>query len=89
MLKLQSQSKEFSAEDSDSDDVPFNKHILIIAGKNSKIELSWTSRVSWPKVVPRQLLISRLVIARSGARVKFAAIDRLGENVTALAAVVN
>ena len=44
-------------QDSDSD-VPFNKHILIIAGKNSKF-------------------------SRSGAQVKFAAIDRLGENVTA------
>ena len=70
-------------QDSDSD-VPFNKHILIIAGKNSKI--SYLERLESRgegSSVKATANITVEVIARSGAQVKFAAIDRLGENVTA------
>jgi len=54
-------------QDSESD-VPFNKHILIIDGEGS---------------VPVTANITVEVIAQAGAQIKFSAIDRLGENVTA------
>ena len=69
-------------QDSDSH-VPFNKHIMIIAGKNSKI--SYLERLESCGEASAQTTanITVEVIAGSGAQVKFAAIDRLGENVTA------
>ena len=69
-------------QDSDSD-VPFNKHILIIAGKNSKFSYleRLESKGSGSEKATANVTVE--VIARSGAQVKFAAIDRLGENVTA------
>ena len=69
-------------QDSDSH-VPFNKHILIIVGKNSKI--SYLERLESCGEASAQTTanITVEVIAGSGAQVKFAAIDRLGENVTA------
>lgn len=73
-------------QDSDSN-VPFNKHIMIIAGKNSKIsylerlESRGEARGEGSDKVTANITVE--VIARSGAQVKFAAIDRLGENVTA------
>ncbi|HGR5686964.1 TPA: Fe-S cluster assembly protein SufD [Streptococcus pneumoniae] len=68
--------------DSDSN-VPFNKHIMIIAGKNSKISYleRLESRGEGSDKATANITVE--VIARSGAQVKFAAIDRLGENVTA------
>jgi len=69
-------------QDSDSD-VPFNKHILIIAGKNSKISYLERLESRGEGSAKATANITVEVIARSGAQVKFAAIDRLGENVTA------
>ncbi|KXT86835.1 Fe-S cluster assembly protein SufD [Streptococcus oralis] len=69
-------------QDSDSD-VPFNKHILIIAGKNSKLNYLERLETRGEGNQAISANISVEVIARSGAQIKFAAIDRLGENVTA------
>lgn len=68
--------------DSDSD-VPFNKHILIIAGKNSKFGYLERLESKGDGTATATANVTVEVIARSGAQVKFAAIDRLGENVTA------
>lgn len=69
-------------QDSDSD-VPFNKHILIIAGKNSKFSYLERLESKGDGTAKATANVTVEVIARSGAQVKFAAIDRLGENVTA------
>ena len=69
-------------QDSDSG-VPFNKHIMIIAGKNSKISYLERLESRGEGSAKATANITVEVIARSGAQVKFAAIDRLGENVTA------
>ena len=69
-------------QDSDSD-VPFNKHILIIAGKNSKFSYLERLESKGEGSATATANVTVEVIARSGAQVKFAAIDRLGENVTA------
>ncbi|NIB97032.1 Fe-S cluster assembly protein SufD [Streptococcus pseudopneumoniae] len=69
-------------QDSDSD-VPVNKHIMIIAGKNSKISYLERLESRGEGSTKATANITVEVIARSGAQVKFAAIDRLGENVTA------
>ena len=69
-------------QDSDSD-VPFNKHILIIAGKNSKFGYLERLESKGDGTATATANVTVEVIARSGAQVKFAAIDRLGENVTA------
>ena len=69
-------------QDSDSG-VPFNKHIMIIAGKNSKISYLERLESRGEGNAKATANITVEVIARSGAQVKFAAIDRLGENVTA------
>lgn len=69
-------------QDSESN-VPLNKHILIIAGKNSKfsyLERFETIGSGSEKVTAN---ISVEVIAGAGSQIKFAAIDRLGEHVTA------
>ena len=64
-------------------DVPFNKHILIIAGKNSKFSYLERLESKGDGTAKATANVTVEVIARSGAQVKFAAIDRLGENVTA------
>ena len=69
-------------QDSESD-VPFNKHILIIAGKNSKFSYLERLESKGDGSAKATANVTVEVIARSGAQVKFAAIDRLGENVTA------
>lgn len=69
-------------QDSDRN-VPFNKHIMIIAGKNSKINYLERLESRGEGSAKATANITVEVIARSGAQVKFAAIDRLGENVTA------
>ena len=69
-------------QDSDSD-VPFNKHILIIAGKNSKFSYLERLESKGDGTAKATANVTVEVIARSGAQVKFAAIERLGENVTA------
>ena len=62
--------------------VPFNKHILIIAGKNSKLTYLERFETLGEATEKASANISVEVIAQDGAQVKFAAIDRLGENVT-------
>lgn len=69
-------------QDSESD-VPFNKHILIIAGKHSKVSYLERLETYGEGTVPATANITVEVIAQAGAQIKFSAIDRLGENVTA------
>lgn len=69
-------------QDSESD-VPFNKHILIIAGKHSKVNYLERLETHGEGSVPVTANITVEVIAQAGAQIKFSAIDRLGENVTA------
>ena len=69
-------------QDSDSD-VPFNKHILIIAGKHAKFTYLERLETYGSGTVPVTANITVEVIAQAGAQIKFSAIDRLGENVTA------
>ena len=69
-------------QDSESD-VPFNKHILIIAGKHSKVSYLERLETYGEGSVPITANITVEVIAQAGAQIKFSAIDRLGENVTA------
>ena len=69
-------------QDSESD-VPFNKHILIIAGKHSKFTYLERLETYGSGTVPVTANITVEVIAQDGAQIKFSAIDRLGENVTA------
>ena len=69
-------------QDSESD-VPFNKHILIIAGKHSRVSYLERLETYGEGTVPATANITVEVIAQAGAQIKFSAIDRLGENVTA------
>ena len=69
-------------QDSESD-VPFNKHILIIAGKHSKFTYLERLETYDSGTVPVTANITVEVIAQAGAQIKFSAIDRLGEHVTA------
>lgn len=69
-------------QDSESD-VPFNKHILIIAGKHSKFTYLERLETYGSGTVLVTANITVEVIAQDGAQIKFSAIDRLGENVTA------
>ena len=69
-------------QDSESD-VPFNKHILIIAGKHSKFTYLERLETYGSGTVPVTANITVEVIAQAGSQIKFSAIDRLGENVTA------
>lgn len=69
-------------QDSESD-VLFNKHILIIAGKHSKVNYLERLETYGEGSVPVTANITVEVIAQAGAQIKFSAIDRLGENVTA------
>ena len=69
-------------QDSESD-VPFNKHIPIIAGKHSKVTYLERLETYGSSSVSATANITVEVIAQTGAQIKFSAIDRLGENVTA------
>ncbi|MBJ8325789.1 Fe-S cluster assembly protein SufD [Streptococcus pacificus] len=68
-------------QDSESD-VPFNKHVLIIVGKNSRITYLERFETIGEGAVKTTANISVEVIAKEGSHVKFSAIDRLGDNVT-------
>ncbi len=68
-------------QDSESD-VPFNKHILIIAGKNSRFSYLERFETIGDGDVSTTANISVEVIALAGSQIKYAAIDRLGTNVT-------
>ncbi|CAM3062063.1 Fe-S cluster assembly protein SufD [Lactococcus hircilactis] len=65
-----------------SSDVPFYKHILIVVGKNSKVDYleRFQSLGDGNQQVKANIVVE--VIAKDGAQVKFSAIDELGENVT-------
>ena len=69
-------------QDSESD-VPFNKHILIIAGKHSKFTYLERLETYGSGSLSATANITVEVIAQAGAQIKFSAIDRLGGNVTA------
>lgn len=63
--------------------VPFNKHILIIAGRNSKVSYleRFESIGSGKEEATANICVE--VLAGAGSQVKYAAIDRLGKHVTA------
>ena len=63
-------------------DVPFNKHVLIIVGKNSHISYLERLESIGEGDAKATANISVEVIALDGSQVKFSAIDRLGNNVT-------
>ncbi|MGT2667660.1 Fe-S cluster assembly protein SufD [Streptococcus rifensis] len=65
-----------------SSSVPFNKRVLIIAGKNSKFTYLERFETINPSDTKVSANIAVEVIAQAGSQVKFAAIDRLGEQVT-------
>ncbi|HEK9980720.1 FeS assembly protein SufD [Streptococcus equi subsp. zooepidemicus Sz35] len=69
-------------QDGDSD-VPFNKHVLIIAGKESKLTYLERFESIGDKTQAASANISVEVIAQAGSQIKFSAIDRLGDQVTA------
>lgn len=68
-------------QDSQSD-VSLNKHVLIIAGKNSRFSYLERFESIGEGDCPTTANICVEVIALAGSQVKFAAIDRLGEAVT-------
>lgn len=68
-------------QDSDSD-VPFNKHILIIAGKESKFSYLEQLESIGEQTTKATANITVEVIAQAGSQVKFSAIDRLGADIT-------
>ncbi|MDR1568611.1 MAG: Fe-S cluster assembly protein SufD [Streptococcaceae bacterium] len=61
---------------------PFNKHVLIVAEENSKLEYLERFQTAGGGDVQISANIVVEVIAKNGARVKFSAVDRLGKNVT-------
>ncbi len=64
-----------------TDEVAFIKHILIVVGKNSKLNyLERLQTVTSDRSVKANIVTE--VIAQNGAQVKFSAIDELGKNVT-------
>lgn len=65
-----------------SSDVPFNKHILIIVGKNSRINYLERFETIGEGKAKTTANISVEIIALDDSQVKFSAIDRLGDNVT-------
>lgn len=69
-------------QDSDSD-VPFNKHILIIAGKNTKFSYIERFESIGGQTKKTSANISVEIIAGHDSQISYSAIDRLGENVTA------
>lgn len=68
-------------QDSTSD-VPLNKHILIIAGRHAKVNYLERFETVGDSNVKATANIAVEVLAQAGSQVKFAAIDRLGNNIT-------
>ena len=68
-------------QDSTSD-VPFNKRVLIIAGKNSQVNYLERFETLGDGDAKASANITVEVLALAGSHVKFSAIDRLGKNVT-------
>ncbi|MTB65184.1 Fe-S cluster assembly protein SufD [Streptococcus sp. zg-86] len=68
-------------QDSTSD-VPFNKHILVITGKHTKLNYLERFESIGDGGEKATANITVEVIAGAGSQIKFAAIDRLGQGVT-------
>ncbi|KXT76002.1 Fe-S cluster assembly protein SufD [Streptococcus sp. DD12] len=68
-------------QDSDSE-VPFNKHVLILAGKDAKFSYLERFESIGNGDVKSTATISVEVIAQAGSQIKFSAIDRLGKHLT-------
>ncbi|VTS33958.1 FeS assembly protein SufD [Streptococcus pseudoporcinus] len=68
-------------QNSDSE-VPFNKHVLIIAGRESQFSYLERFESYGQNSAKASANISVEVIAQAGSRIKFSAIDRLGKSVT-------
>ena len=62
--------------------VPFNKHVLIIAGKAAKFSYLERFESLGESVVKSTANISVEIIAEAGSQIKFSAIDRLGKHLT-------
>lgn len=62
--------------------VPFNKHILIITGKHTKLQYLERFETTGSGSESTTANITVEVIAGEGSQIKFAAIDRLGHQVT-------
>lgn len=63
--------------------VPLNKHVLIIAGRHAKVNYLERFETVGDSDVKATANIAVEVLAQAGSQVKFAAIDRLGNNITA------
>ncbi|MBF0779045.1 Fe-S cluster assembly protein SufD [Streptococcus cuniculi] len=68
-------------QDSESN-VPFNKHVLIVTGKNAKLNYLERFESIGAGSEKASANITVEVIAGAGSQIKFAAIDRLGQQVT-------
>jgi len=66
-----------------SSDVPMNKHVLIVADEHSEFTYLETFQMTGEGAVKSSANIVVEVVTLPGAKVKFSAIDRLGENMTA------
>ncbi|EMB91166.1 Fe-S cluster assembly protein SufD [Streptococcus mutans] len=62
--------------------VPLNKHVLIIAGRHAKVNYLERFETVGDSNVKATANITVEVLAQAGSQVKFAAIDRLGNNIT-------
>ncbi|NLQ90782.1 Fe-S cluster assembly protein SufD [Streptococcus mutans] len=62
--------------------VPLNKHVLIIAGHHAKVNYLERFETVGDSNVKATANIAVEVLAQAGSQVKFAAIDRLGNNIT-------
>ncbi|MGT2744837.1 Fe-S cluster assembly protein SufD [Streptococcus phocae subsp. phocae] len=62
--------------------VPFNKHVLIIAGKHSKFSYLERFETVGQESMKTSANISVEVFAQEGSQIRFSAIDRLGKTVT-------
>lgn len=62
--------------------VPLNKHVLIIAGRHTKVNYLERFETIGDSDVKATANIAVEVLAQAGSQVKFAAIDRLGNNIT-------
>lgn len=62
--------------------VPLNKHVLIIAGRHAKVNYLERFETVGDSNVKATANIAVEVLAQAGSQVKFAVIDRLGNNIT-------
>ncbi|MFM1676786.1 Fe-S cluster assembly protein SufD [Streptococcus mutans] len=62
--------------------VPLNRHVLIIAGRHAKVNYLERFETVGDSDVKATANIAVEVLAQAGSQVKFAAIDRLGNNIT-------